>query len=50
MKYPLPVVRENGVGRSENNHARVNRMNDENQRDIIVFTHPKEDMNTTRED
>ena len=50
MEYPLPVVKENGVGRSKSNHARVNRMNDEKQRNIIVLTHSKEDMNATRKD
>ena len=48
--YPLPVVRENGVGKSENEYARMERMYYKEKGDIVVSAHPEEDVNASRED
>ena len=50
MGYPLLVVKENSVGRLENKYVRVNRMNNKEQRNIIVPTHLKQDVNAMRKD
>ena len=50
MEYPLPVVRENGMGKSKDKHVRVKRMYYEKQRNIIIPTHPEEDMKAMRKD
>ena len=38
------------MGKSENNHARMERMYDKEYRDVIVPAHPKEDVNASRTD
>ena len=47
---PLPVVWENGMGESENNHARMEQMYDKEYWNVIVPAHPKEDVNASRTD
>ena len=50
MEYPLPVVRKNGVGNSKDKHMRMKGMYDEKQGNVIVPTHPEEDVNTMGKD
>ena len=44
---PLPVVRKNSMGESEDKYMRVKRMYYEEKRNIVVPTHPEEDVNAT---
>ena len=48
VEYPLPVVKVNSVGKLEDNHTRMKGMNEEEQGNVIVSTHPQEDMDTLR--
>ena len=46
---PFLVVERNSVGRSKDKEVQVKRMNNKEARDVIVATHPKKNMSTTRE-
>ena len=46
---PLLVVERNSVGRSKDKEVQVKRMNNKKARGVIVATHPKKNMSTTRE-
>ena len=47
-EYPLPVVRTNSVGKLEDKHARMKGMYNEKKGNVIVPTHPKEDVDMSR--
>ena len=49
-RYPLLVVKKNGVGKSENKHERMERMYYKEERNVIIPAHPKEDVNTSGKD
>ena len=48
VEYPLPVVKANGMGKLEDNHTRMKGMNDKEKGNVIVPTHPQEDVDMLR--